>query len=64
VCCLVPVVIVSAKKRKDKQIDEHDVIILDFIIDKILEFDFAIWSNTLTENAYEDNRDKTNNRKK
>jgi hypothetical protein len=34
------------------QIDEHDVIILDFIIDKILEFDFAIWSNALTENGY------------
>jgi hypothetical protein len=33
-------------------IDEKDVIILDFIIDKILEFDFAIWSNTLTENGF------------
>ncbi len=34
------------------QIDEKDVIILDFIIDKILEFDYAIWSNTLTENGF------------
>lgn len=33
-------------------IEENDVIILDFIIDKILEFDHEIESNTLTENGF------------
>lgn len=34
------------------QIDENDVIILDFIIDKILETRNPIWSDTLTKEGY------------